>query len=66
MKSDCRMNSTITMYILLAFYALITVQALWERNWWRSVSVLAMTLHPEPKKPEACRRVPLDDATSSV
>ena len=47
------MNSTITMYILLGFYGVITVQALWEKNWWRaayfvgaiiiSVSVLNMT-----------------------
>lgn len=51
------MNSTLTMYILLGFYAVITVQALWERNWWRamyfvgaiiiSVPVLAMTIQPE-------------------
>lgn len=48
------MNSTVTMYILLGFYALIMLQAAWERNWWRamyfvgaiviSISVLAMTL----------------------
>lgn len=48
------MNSTLTMYVLLGFYALITVQALCEHNWWRamyfvgaiiiSISVLAMTL----------------------
>lgn len=48
------MNSTTTMYLLLVFYAVITVQALCERNWCRamyfvgaiiiSVSVLAMTL----------------------
>ncbi len=49
------MNSTVTMYILIGFYAIIVVQALCERpcNWWRavyfvgviiiSVSVLAMT-----------------------
>ena len=48
------MNSTVTMYILIGFYAIITVQALSERNGWRamyfvgaiiiSISVLAMTL----------------------
>ena len=48
------MNSTTTMYLLLGFYTLITVQALVEHNWWRamyfvgaiiiSISVLAMTL----------------------
>lgn len=54
------MNSTTTMYILLGFYAVITVQAMVERNWWRamyfvgaiiiSVSVLAMTLKGTPNE----------------
>ena len=47
------MNSNLTMYILIGFYALIVVQAGIEHNWWRalyfvgailiSISVLAMT-----------------------
>ena len=51
------MNSTVTMYILLGFYAVIAVQALREHNWWRamyfvgaiiiSVAVLGMTIQPE-------------------
>jgi hypothetical protein len=51
------MNSTVTMYILLAFYALITVQAAVEHNWWRAmyfvgaiiigISVLAVTLEKQ-------------------
>lgn len=53
MGHGASVNSTTTMYILLGFYGLITVQALYEHNWWRamyfvgaiiiSVSVLAMT-----------------------
>jgi len=44
-------NSTVTMLILLGFYAVILLQAAWERNWYRdflvaiiiSLAVLGMT-----------------------
>ena len=48
-------GSTMVMWILIGFYAVVMALAAWERNWWRSLyyfaailislAVMGMTIH---------------------